>query len=70
MEHKRKLCGGKIIRYCRLERVLVQAIVIGKVTPNHAMKGCKRSRDIASRPALFTGGGRASRYPNKLKLNM
>jgi len=31
-------------RYCRLERVLVQAVAIRKFTPDHAMKGCKRSR--------------------------
>jgi len=35
------------LKYCRLERMLVQAVVIRKVTPDHAMEGCKRSRGIA-----------------------
>jgi len=34
-------------RYCRLERVLVQAMIIRKVTTDHVMKGCKRSGGIA-----------------------
>jgi hypothetical protein len=38
-----------------LERVLVQAIVTGKVTTDHAMKGCMRIRGIAPLILNFDG---------------